>query len=100
DMIFRCYLWSAVCSSDLVVVRRENRRGRVLEVLHQLYPDAPIFTSVYDADALPDHFRDWTIYTSFLQKLHIFRRQHQWALLLYRSAERRLANEIPLKPLR
>jgi glycosyltransferase involved in cell wall biosynthesis len=59
---------------------------RVLEVLHQLYPEAPIFTSVYDPDALPDHFRDWTIYTSFLQKLHIFRRQHQWALLLYPTA--------------
>src|ERR671926_1398678 len=63
---------------------------RVLEALHQLYPDAPIFTSVYDRDAMPDHFRDWTIYTSFLQKLHLVRRQHQWGLVFYPTAFERL----------
>ena len=27
---------------------------RVLQQLHELYPDAPIFTSVYDAKAMPE----------------------------------------------
>src|SRR5690242_2832646 len=59
---------------------------RVLEVLHRLYPEAPVYTSVYDSDALPAHFRDWTIRTSFLQNLHVFRRQHQWGLTFYSTA--------------
>lgn len=43
---------------------------RVLESLHQTYPDAPIFTSVYLPRFLGPHrdrFKNWDIRTSFLQ---------------------------------
>ena len=39
---------------------------RVLEALHGLYPDAPVFTSVYLPGFLGPHrerFRDWNIRT-------------------------------------
>ena len=42
---------------------------RVVEVLHDLWPDAPIFTSMYDADAMPDGFRSMDVRTSFLQNV-------------------------------
>ncbi len=45
---------------------------RVLEVLHELYPDAPIFTAVYLPQFLGPHkerFAEWDIRTSFLQRL-------------------------------
>ena len=42
---------------------------RVLEVLHRMYPQAPVFTSLYDADHLPDDLRSWDIRTSPIAKL-------------------------------
>lgn len=45
---------------------------RVLEALHELYPDAPIYTSVYLPEFLGPHkerFNNWNIKTSFLQKI-------------------------------
>lgn len=43
---------------------------RVLEALHELYPDAPVFTTVYLPQFLGPHkgrFKSWTIKTSWLQ---------------------------------
>ncbi len=45
---------------------------RVLEALHELYPDAPVFTSVFLPKFLGPHaerFKDWDIRTSPLQQL-------------------------------
>lgn len=45
---------------------------RVLEALHELYPHAPVFTSVYLPEFLGPHkdrFKDWDIRTSFLQNI-------------------------------
>ncbi len=45
---------------------------KVLEALHELFPDAPVFTSVYLPQFLGPHrerFADWDIRTSFLQKI-------------------------------
>lgn len=44
----------------------------MLEALHELYPDAPVFTSVYLPQFLGPHrerFEDWDIRTSWLQYL-------------------------------
>jgi glycosyltransferase involved in cell wall biosynthesis len=59
---------------------------KVLEALHALYPTAPVYTSVYARDQMPDHFRDWTIYTSFMQRVRPVRRRHQLGLILYSTA--------------
>lgn len=54
----------------------------VLEQLHQLYPDAPLFTTVADT-ASATWAKDWQIRTSFLQHLPRFiRRRHQWQALI------------------
>ncbi|HET9946970.1 MAG TPA: glycosyltransferase, partial [Patescibacteria group bacterium] len=46
---------------------------RVLETLHEIFPQAPVFTSVYCPEFLGPHkkrFEKWNIRTSFLQ--HVF----------------------------
>jgi glycosyltransferase involved in cell wall biosynthesis len=42
---------------------------RVVEVLHDLWPVAPVFTSMYDEDTMPDGFRAMDVRTSFLQRV-------------------------------
>jgi glycosyltransferase involved in cell wall biosynthesis len=42
---------------------------RVLAVLHDLWPEAPVYTLVHDAAAMGPGFADWDIRTSFLQRL-------------------------------
>ena len=59
---------------------------KVVEVFHDLFPDAPVYTSAYDPDAMPDAYRSWDIRTSFLQKLPAKRLTHRGALLLYPTA--------------
>jgi glycosyltransferase involved in cell wall biosynthesis len=54
---------------------------RVLEALHELYPDAPVFTLVYD-QKLRDHFEGWTIVSSPLQYFYNFIPKFQWLLPL------------------
>ncbi|MDP2924039.1 MAG: glycosyltransferase [Candidatus Omnitrophota bacterium] len=41
---------------------------RVLEALHELFPEAPIFTIVYDKKVLPQ-YKNWDIRPSFVQKI-------------------------------
>jgi len=50
---------------------------RVLNELVQLFPDAPIYTSVYDPRRIPQSLRDRDVRTSFLQKVPLARRRHQ-----------------------
>lgn len=59
---------------------------KVVEVFHDLFPDAPVYTSAYDPDAMPAAYRSWDIRTSFLQKLPAKRLTHRAALLLYPTA--------------
>jgi glycosyltransferase involved in cell wall biosynthesis len=59
---------------------------RVLEIFHDMYPEAPIYTSLYDPDALPDKFRGFDIRTSFLQRIPGAKRHHRSLLLLYPMA--------------
>lgn len=56
---------------------------KVVEVLHSMYPNAPIYTSAYDPEAMPAHYRQWDIRTTFMQRLPMKRRTHRAALLLY-----------------
>jgi glycosyltransferase involved in cell wall biosynthesis len=56
---------------------------RVVLALSELYPDAPIYTSFYAADRLPERFRRLDIRVSWMQKLPFFRRFFKWYFLLY-----------------
>jgi glycosyltransferase involved in cell wall biosynthesis len=56
---------------------------RVLEVLHEMYPDAPIYTSIYDPKRLPTSYRKYDIRTSFMQQLPGVMSHHQAYLACY-----------------
>jgi glycosyltransferase involved in cell wall biosynthesis len=55
----------------------------VLDALHECFPDAPVFTSVLDLEALPEHYRSWEIHASWMGRLPGARRYHRALLPLY-----------------
>ncbi|MCL6647385.1 MAG: glycosyltransferase [Chloroflexi bacterium] len=55
----------------------------VLDVLHDLYPEAPVYTSMYDPTLMHPKYRQWDIRTSFMQWLPGVTRHHQLYLPLY-----------------
>ena len=42
---------------------------RVVMALHEIFPDAPIYTSIYDPERVDPAFQQMDIRTSFMQKL-------------------------------
>ena len=57
--------------------------GHVLVALKGLFPEAPVFTTIYDRAGMPAVMRDWEIRTSALDRLPGIYRRHQAALPLY-----------------
>lgn len=58
----------------------------VLENLVALYPEAPLYTSLYAPQVMPDHWREWDIRTSFIDRLPLARRKQQLYFPLYPTA--------------
>ncbi len=58
----------------------------VLEQMLQLYPGAPVYTSIYAAGKMPTAYRDWTIHTTFMQRLPGVADHHQRYMPLYAPA--------------
>lgn len=56
---------------------------KVVEVFHDMFPDAPIFTSVYDSDAVSKTFSEADVRTSFMQKLPLVRKYARHYLSAY-----------------
>ncbi len=48
----------------------------IIRILHSLFPDAPIYTTVYDPDRMPADFRKMEIHTSFIQKLPFAKKRY------------------------
>ncbi|MBM2809974.1 MAG: glycosyl transferase, group 1, partial [Chloroflexi bacterium] len=48
---------------------------RTLEALHEMFPDAPIYTTIYNSERMPAACRSWDIRPSFLQRMP-FARTH------------------------
>ncbi len=59
---------------------------KVLEALHDMFPEAPVYTSVYDPRAMPAAYREWDIRTSRLQRWPARRRLHRCMLPFYPGA--------------
>lgn len=62
-----------------LVYDRVNSQGgaeRVLMAFHKLYPQAPLFTSVYESACAP-WAKDWDVRTSFIQSIPWLRSRHQ-----------------------
>jgi glycosyltransferase involved in cell wall biosynthesis len=55
----------------------------VLEELVALFPGAPIYSSIYAPERMPDAYRTWEIHTSFMQRLPGVMTHHQRYLPLY-----------------
>ena len=59
---------------------------QVLRQLHSLYPEAPVFTSIFDKDKMPADFSDLDIHTSFMQYLPLVFKFFKYYLPLYPKA--------------
>jgi glycosyltransferase involved in cell wall biosynthesis len=55
----------------------------VLVALKEVFPDAPVFTSIFDRERMPAVMRGWEVHTSALDRLPGVHRNHQAALPLY-----------------
>jgi glycosyltransferase involved in cell wall biosynthesis len=55
----------------------------VLATLVGLYPNAPVYTSLYWPERMPAHWKDWNIRTSFIDRLPLARRWQQLYFALY-----------------
>jgi glycosyltransferase involved in cell wall biosynthesis len=57
---------------------------KVLEVMCEMFPDAPIYTLLHDKEKIRGKFGSKKIYTSFLQKFPKFlRKRYHWLLLFF-----------------
>jgi glycosyltransferase involved in cell wall biosynthesis len=66
---------------------------RVLEVLHEMAPGAPVYTSIYDREAMPKPYREWDVRTTWVDRVPGAHRHHQRLLPAYPLAFDRL--ELP-----
>jgi glycosyltransferase involved in cell wall biosynthesis len=66
-----------------------NQRGGaedVLENVVSLFPDAPVHTSIYHRERMPESYQTWDIRTSFVDRLPLARKQQQLYFPLYPRA--------------
>ncbi|MCL7455100.1 MAG: glycosyltransferase, partial [Anaerolineae bacterium] len=56
---------------------------RVLEALVEMFPGAPVYTSMYWPEGMPAQYRQWDIRTTWMDRLPGIHRNHQPYLLLY-----------------
>jgi glycosyltransferase involved in cell wall biosynthesis len=59
---------------------------QVLEALVDLYPNSPIYTSIYAPDKMPPQYRTWDIRTNWMDRLPGIHDHHQPYLGLYPTA--------------
>ena len=61
----------------------------VLEELVDLFPGAPVYTSMYAPEKMPARYRSWDIHTSFMQRLPGILNHHQPYMPIYPLAFQR-----------
>ncbi|MGQ9555600.1 MAG: glycosyltransferase [Anaerolineae bacterium] len=59
---------------------------RVLEAVHEIWPQAPVYTSIHDPEALPDSWRAWDIRPSWMNRLPGVISHHRLYLPVYAAA--------------
>ena len=59
---------------------------RVLSAIHEIFPEAPVYTLVYDQERTHGVFAGWDIRTSFLQSLPGSPKRYKWYLPLMPGA--------------
>ncbi len=63
---------------------------RVVLALHEMFPDAPLYTSIYDPKRVDTAFQSIDIRTSFMQRFPLVKKHHQPFLPFYPFAMERL----------
>jgi len=58
----------------------------VLDTLHGLFPQAPVFTSIYDRARMPARWRSWDIRSTWLDRMPAIHRRHQPYMPLFAAA--------------
>lgn len=48
----------------------------IIRILHELFPDAPIYTTVYNRENMPEDFKQMDIRSSFIQKLPFAKKKY------------------------
>ena len=61
---------------------------RVVDCMHHVFPDAPIYTLVYDENNMPAWFKDYDIRTTYLQKLPFATKLYRAMLYLPQQCQR------------
>jgi len=56
---------------------------RVLEAVHEIWPDAPLYTSIHDSARLPTEWRQWDIRPSWMNRLPGISAHNQLYLPVY-----------------
>lgn len=59
---------------------------RVLETVHEIWPEAPIYTLLHDFKKLPPHFKNWKITPTFVQRLPYLSTHYEKYFILYPTA--------------
>jgi len=59
---------------------------RVLKAFHEIWPDAPTYTLLYEPSKMGTHFRTKVIHTSFLQNFPFATTMYKWLLPLMPAA--------------
>lgn len=62
----------------------------VLETLVEMYPQSPIYTSIYWREKMPVHWQKWDLHTLWIDQLPLIHQKHQTYLLFYPLAWRGL----------
>lgn len=96
-VFFLFYLWYSTGYMDLKNTKKiaivhdfllyPGGAEKVLEVMAEMYPEAPIYTLLYDKEGMRGMFAKRDIRASFLQSFPKFLRcRHRWLLPFYASA--------------
>ncbi|MFW6075599.1 MAG: glycosyltransferase [Chloroflexota bacterium] len=56
---------------------------RVVEAIHSIYEESPVYTSMFDPNAMPPAYREWDIHTTWVDRVPQSHRRHQLLLPLY-----------------
>ncbi len=67
---------------------------RVLQAMHDRFPEAPVLTALYDPASMPDSARLMNVTASWLDRLPSARRRHQALLPFYPAAFRSLGERL------
>lgn len=54
----------------------------IVRIMHEFYPEAPIYTTVYDRKNMPEDFQQMDIRTSFIQKLPFGKKKYTSYLMM------------------